>query len=111
MLLIKKKRKLGEITGDQIRVDGIPILPRIPIYCDESNEISNFEVEKESYFLNFNIRPNYILHCKKCGFKCELDDEEYYLIRKILRLNTKLEKGKISEDSHSMMIEKYKSKV
>lgn len=108
LLLVKKKvKKLGHLTGDQLLFDGISILSRFPIYCDENNQISKFEVKKEFYPFALNTRPIYVMSGINFLFNCELDDAEYQVIKKILNINRMLENGKISEEVHVIKIEKF----
>lgn len=111
MLLVKKIRKLGYITGEQLKISGNSIVPRVPSYCDDSTIMSEFEVWKESYYLNFNIPAKYKIRCIKCGYDLELDFEEYYIIRKLIKANYKFETGKISEDEHINRISLIKDKI
>lgn len=111
MLLIKKRKTLGYISGEQLVINGVSIVPRLPSYCDDSSEMSEFEVWKEGYYLNINIPAKYKVRCKKCGFNLELDFEEYYIIRKLIRVNHKFEIGKITEDEHISKIELLKDKI
>ncbi|WP_233065425.1 hypothetical protein, partial [Sphaerochaeta sp. S2] len=77
-------------------------------YCDENNQISRYEVTKEYYPFALNTRPNYVMRGINFLYTCELDDVEYRIIKKLLRINKMLEKGKINEDIHAMKIEKFK---
>jgi len=105
-----KKKKLGEFTGSQVVFEGISLLPRIPHTCEEANE-SSYELWKEGIDFIGVSKPRYVIFCKHCGERLELDIEEYLKINKIISLNKKLRSGKIDSEEHLSEIDKVKNKL
>lgn len=99
-------KKVGEFNGSQLLMDGKSIVPRIPTHCDDSKN-HEYVFWKEKGFLPL-IHPNYIISCKNCGEKLELDVDEYLKISKIVQINNKLDHHKIDIEEHTIQIDKVK---
>lgn len=99
-------KKVGEFNGSQLLMDGKSIVPRIPTHCDDSKK-HEYVFWKEKGLLPL-IHPNYIISCKNCGEKLELDVDEYLKISKIVQINNKLDHHKIDIEEHTIQIDKVK---
>ena len=61
------EKRLGYITGEQLEIDGTSILPRVQVYCGDSNERSEYDVWKEGYYFVTIVSPRYVMICRNCG--------------------------------------------
>ena len=104
------KKRLGEFSGSQLVYEGKSFVPRIPVLCDESKE-SDYELWLEDRFFIFIFKTRYVIFCKNCGERLELDINEYISINKVVRLNNKLKKGKIDKELYLIKLNKLKNRL
>lgn len=115
----KKAKPLGRVQSEQMSFEdgsGL-ILQRISPVCEKCNSNKYYYVYKsykpESIVIPipFKIELIYTIVCPECGEAIELAIEEFEILRPIVNVNNKLEKGKISEMECKRQVEEILKKL
>lgn len=106
-----KTKLIGKIHVDQMRLenDGRWILPRISPICENCNNNKHYNVYKSYntyiFGLPFKLDVIYKIVCPECNETIELEIEEFLTIEPFIKINSKLDEGKISEKEHRYKVD------
>jgi len=104
------------IMREQLVYNGFDLIKRIPSLCIACKENDSYkvwiqEISGQGGLGSFGVETVYWCRCMHCSDGFEIILEDYSKIRPILKLNLKLQQGKISDDVHQNKIEKIKEKL
>lgn len=106
-------KKLGKIYTNQMYLEcnNKWLLSRISPICENCSKNNYYSIYKNisaQVGIFAQIESIYKIACPDCNEAIELDREEYYIIEPIVKLNKKLEEGKIDEYQFDRKMEKIK---